>query len=804
MNDQQTPIQTWFITGFTPDIDQGVCQIEADYAAPVNKLFPDRQDHQALIWHYETRLTLPAPVTVEFPRLSPLCQVHCNDVVLGSANNAFHPHRFALPDSESGQYHIRLVFNAIDAFLAQRQPRPTWKTALANNNLRSLRTGLLGAIPGWANDGIAIGVLDNPVVIAETNLCHRVSIVPEFRNNEAQLKVASLVAELAVKQVTVRHQGQVLAQENLSDTVTTTISLGPLAPWWPHTHGKPIRHLLDIEIVTSAGTLTITKTLGFKSVELSSLQSPTFHINQEPTFLRGACWTSSDYPEHGFNEAKTRQVLEQARHIGFNVIRISGPMPYEVETFYDICDELGLLVWQDFSFANFDYPNDAEFLDNVMTETAYQVQRLSGHVSLLTFCGNSEVEQQGAMAGAALDQLAHSLFHQHLPEQVASLASAIPYVPSSPFGGIVPFQTDQGFSHYFGYGAYLQPESDLVLADVKFASECLGLSHVPEETFCKHHFQSPNPAPHLPKWKNGVSRDAATGWDFEDIRDHYLGEYFQVNVADLRARDLERYHQYSRVLTGYMMTRAYNYWRSSTSACSGAISWWLNDLKPGAGWGIIDSDGQPKPAAHILARQLQPLHVGLLNQGLNGMAVSLINERRESVCANLTVMCLHSGRNTQMAESLTLTLAPQSNQVMSLNQLFNRFIDSTNRYRFGAQSFDVIAVALEFDGETVTDAAFPSGLNLPTHFNPESLTLEGHLNVRDGHSELNITANQVVSFADVQVRKHRVWNNYQTLLPGIPACFRLEGPVQGDLNIVVSGLNLAFRSRLNIPGADHE
>ena len=159
----------------------------------------------------------------------------------------------------------------------------------------------------------------------------------------------------------------------------------------------------------------------------------------------------------------------RGRKIGFvfqsfelmpRLTRVGGTMVYESDDFYRACDELGLLVWQDFMFARMDYPQDQAFVSSVTTEATQQVHRLSRHPSVALYCGNSEVEQQAAMVGVPRDAWRSRLFSEVLPEICARWHPAAPYVPSTPSGGAMPFHADSGITHYYGVGAYLRPVAD--------------------------------------------------------------------------------------------------------------------------------------------------------------------------------------------------------------------------------------------------------------------------------------------------------------------------------------------------------
>src|SRR6185437_12849898 len=177
-------------------------------------------------------------------------------------------------------------------------------------------------------------------------------------------------------------------------------------------------------------------------------------------------------------------------------------------------------------------------------------------------------------------------------------------VPSTPWGGDLPFRPDRGVAHYYGVGAYRRPLEDARRAEVKFAAECLAFANLPDEPT---------------EWKAGVPRDVGAGWDFEDVRDHYLRELFALDPVALRSTDPERYLELSRQVSGEVMAEVFGEWRRAGSTCHGGLVLWLPDVRPGAGWGVLDHRGSPKVAYHNLRRVLRPVAVWSTDEGLDGI-----------------------------------------------------------------------------------------------------------------------------------------------------------------------------------------
>ncbi len=156
-------------------------------------------------------------------------------------------------------------------------------------------------------------------------------------------------------------------------------------------------------------------------------------------------------------------------------------MSYEDPLFWDLCDELGILVWQDCMLAGFDPPEEPEFVESVRVEVSQQLGLLQGRPSLALVCSSSETHQQAAMFGLPSERWQSPLLQETIPALVQAVVPGVPCLVSSPTGGDLPFEPGWGVAHYFGVGAYLRPLSDARLAGVRFAAECLAFSNPPEK-----------------------------------------------------------------------------------------------------------------------------------------------------------------------------------------------------------------------------------------------------------------------------------------------------------------------------------
>ena len=218
------------------------------------------------------------------------------------------------------------------------------------------------------------------------------------------------------------------------------------------------------------------------------------------------------------------------------MLRVGGTDDLRERRFYRACDELGILVWQDFMFASMDYPEDEGVRQLGDDRGHAAIARLQPHPSVALFCGNSEVEQQAAMLGLPRDAWRSPAVLRGVAGDLRALASgrAVRALDAQWRGAAVSCR--RGITHYYGVGAYLRPVADARRAGVRFTAECLGFANVPRRRG-RPPMEEDAPAMHHPRWKGRIPRDPGAGWDFEDVRDHYLRHLFGVDPVRLRSAD---------------------------------------------------------------------------------------------------------------------------------------------------------------------------------------------------------------------------------------------------------------------------
>lgn len=529
-----------------------------------------------------------------------------------------------------------------------------------------------------------------------------------------------------------------------------TLRIPRVVPWMPHTHGEPKLYPLRVELQLSDGsTATFDDvSVGFRTLD-TGVDGLALRINGTPVFCRGVVWTPPDVVTLAADPSLLRQRLELLRNAGFNLIRLAGTTVYEDENFHSLCDELGILVWQDMMFANMDYPfEDSSFRGIVRAEAQTELCRLGRHPSLAVVCGNSEIEQQVGMLGLAGEMSRGPWFGEELPEIAARLCPGVPYVPSAPCGGDQPFRTRQGVANYFGVGAYLRPLEDVRRAEVQFASECLAFANVPEpEVIDKMALAIPGGiSPTHPVWKRGVPRDCGATWDFEDVRDHYLKLIYSVDPVALRRSDGNRYWDLSRMVSGEAMAEVFGEWRRPDSPCHGGIILWAADLEPGAGWGILDFQGRPKSPYWFLKRALASCAVWTTDEGLNGIDIHVANDRPAPLDGWLRVALYRAGEQCVGQAEIPVAIPRQKSVTFGFEQILGRFADAAYAYRFGPPGHDVVCVSLH---RAPGDAPFAQSFRFPAGYPAErraiaELGMGGHADaLPNGGIEVVLTSRRL-------------------------------------------------------------
>lgn len=684
--------------------------VAAALAARGDFAFDAPRDLDASDWWWLADIEGEGEVVLRCEGLAGVADVYLDDALLFEAREMFRRHD--APLRLAGRARLAIRFRAMAQVFAGLKGRMRWRQrAVEEPRLRFLRQTQLGRVPGWMPKARVVGPWRAVELIARDALPPRVTMTTALDGADGVV-----VCEVAPDPLGPARAGEIALRVGDVETrapldaqgrARLSLRLPDVALWWPATHGAPTLH--EAAVALDAAVIA-TRRLGFRTIAIDQGDDGAgfgFRVNGVAVFARGAVWVPPDLMRLTDDPETLRPELERVARANMNMLRVAGPFYPESRAFYDLCDELGIMVWQDFSFANLDYPaDDPAFREAVAREAETFFDRAGPAPSLVALCGGAEIAQQAAMMGLPRETWSNAIFDALLPDIAARRRPDCAYLAHTPWGGPLPFTPDQGVVHYYGVSAYKRPLDDAVLARPRFATEWLGFNHVPERDPALDESGVAQPV-----FGARIEGDTGAVWWFEGVRDHYLRALYDRDPAALRRDDPARYLDLSRAVTAEVAQEVVARWRAGETTKGAIALMWRDAFAPGAGWGLVDHAGRDKPILSALARAFRPVRVVLTDEGLNGARLTLLNESPRAIAATLNFACLREGATPVAQARRETTLAPGSKTTLAATDLLGAFFDVTYAYRFGEPSHDVVVARLEgADGDLLDEAfLFPLG-----------------------------------------------------------------------------------------------
>jgi len=487
-------------------------------------------------------------------------------------------------------------------------------------------------------------------------------------SREIRADVANLTAEVEV--IAAAHTDATIVVDNLTDKTVASrrhISLTPgtnrvalnvaiphPALWWPNGLGAHPLYTFKARLLINGKPLDeMTKRTGLRALELrqqpdQSGKSFTFVINGVPVFAKGGNWIPADSFPSRITKDKYRQLVESVRDTNMNMLRVWGGGIYESDDFYDLCDEMGILVWQDFMFGCSLYPGDEAFLDNVRQEATDNVKRLRNHPSIVIWVGNNEIESgwfhwgwKGKLPAKLWDDYL-KIFYGVLPEVCRSLDPSRPYWPSSPSSNLEddPESQKMGDLHYWQVWHASAPFTEYEKQFPRFMSE--------------YGFQS------FPQLETVTTYTAPADRDIKSpvmlahqrhprgnqlVREYMLREYPEP-------KDFESFLYVSQVLQAEGIKIGAEHLRRIMPHNMGSLFWQIDDCWPVASWSSIDYMGRWKALQYYAHRFYNDILLSPHEEN-GSLNFFIVSDRLQPTAARLKVSLLdfegHSLWNQEQA-----------------------------------------------------------------------------------------------------------------------------------------------------------
>lgn len=455
---------------------------------------------------------------------------------------------------------------------------------------------------------------------------------------------------------------QAKAGENINEK-----SLGILNPrlWWPAGMGEQDLYAVRVELYRKGRLLdSLEKRIGIRNLVLEQIpdewgKSFRFVVNGIPFFAKGGNWIPADSFPPRVSRQKYEQLLSDCVEANMNMLRVWGGGFYESPDFYDLCDELGLVVWQDFMFACAMFPGDEAFLENVRAEAEDVVKKLRHHPSLALWCGNNECEEGWFHWGwkqqyppQVWDDY-ERIFHQILPQAVAKFDPARPYWPSSPHSEKVgdPRSDGSGDMHYWGIWHGREPFTEYRKKFHRFFSE-FGFQSFPLMETIKM-FALPG------DWNiaSPVMEQHQKHPEGNRLILLYLLDHFRL------PKDFPSLLFVSEILQAEGMKTGVEHFRSQMPRIMGALYWQINDCWPVASWAGTDYYGNWKALHYYARRFYNPILVAPIDDE-KALKVYGISDLAEPVEADLTLGVYTYGGETVAEGKNQVKLEPKSSRLL--------------------------------------------------------------------------------------------------------------------------------------------
>lgn len=652
-----------------------------------NKLIPDpfmgcnERDVQWVNeseWWYRKEIDLTADtlsmdvVELSFESLDTFATIWMNNQKVGEANNMFTPWRFNIKSAaHAGKNLIAIRFKPVNKIASDLEIKHKHKySCLSAENFSArpyVRKAQYSFGWDWGPTLPTAGIWREAKVVAynTARLGYIAGLPEEVLKDKAKLKLSAEVhaAEETVLTVKFTLAGFGVKLEKQTEIKATKgrnfaeciIELKAPHLWWPRGYGEPslydafVRIYSDGQVIDDASIK-----VGIRKIELlqevdEEGKTFIFEINGQKVFCKGANWIPADSFLPKVNYERYHKLLNLAGEANFNMLRVWGGGVYEADEFYDLCDSIGIMVWQDFMYACAGYPEEEWFLKEAEREAMEAVLRLRGHPSIVLWCGNNENQWLHCAIWRVrdrVDRLFGSQIYESLLLRVCQfLDPTRPYRPSTPYGGEDSSGKHEGDRHNWevwsqgvDYPAYVDDNG-------RFISE-FGWQAPPTMELLTAYLEKQDLNPNSFAFK---AHEKQTG-GLELLR-ALLAVHYPL------PEDLDRFILYSQLNQGEALKTGVTHWRSRMFKTSGCLIWQLNDCWPVISWSLVDYGLNLKAAYFYVKRAFQPIIAPLIvNQGT--ARVHVINETSKELNASLRFQVVTLQGEVRYNQDFNITIHP--------------------------------------------------------------------------------------------------------------------------------------------------
>jgi beta-mannosidase len=543
------------------------------------------------------------------------CDIYLNGKFVAHANNMHRTYYFEVaPYLLDGNNEIQILFPSHNVYIKNKEAEKSLTSGTGATMLGFSYVRKASYMSGWDwGPMLPDAGIWKDIYLIDGNIPRITDVRILQRHDEGRVFVSvqantSLEADVRVK--IVAPNGDVTDVENGIETEIKNPEL-----WWPNGYGKQPLYSVVAQSITNGEVVDeMVKKIGLRTLYISREKDEwgeefCYKINGVKIFAMGADYIPEDNILSRLNRERSKKLLEACLFANFNSIRVWGGGFYPSDYFFELCDEMGIILFLDLMFACTAYPSTQEFYDNVKQEVVDNLRRFRHHACIAVISGNNEIEEQAAIPDWWKEEEKAGyleLFENIIPKIMQEECPEISFVPSSPssHGGFEePQNENMGDNHYWAVWHGNLPFTEYRKHFFRFLSE-FGFQSFPSIKTIEEFT--------LPEDRNPFSRVMELHQRNASANGKILN-YLSQNY--LYPTDLEVLVYASQLLQAQAIKYGVEHMRRNRGRCMGALYWQLNDCWPVASWASVDSNGRYK-ALHYEAKSFyEPIHVSCVEIG---------------------------------------------------------------------------------------------------------------------------------------------------------------------------------------------
>jgi beta-mannosidase len=629
-------------------------------------------------WEYRTifsvgsNIIIKDKIMLDFQGLDTYADVFLNDSLILEANNMFRDWQVDVTEIvRRGENELHIYFHSPIKKTAPIYDNLRYTLPVSSNDQAEKKLSVFSRKApyhfgwDWGPRFVTSGIW-RPIVLKAWNRASLEDVTIEQKmltdgSAEMLAHVQYMVSKPFVGEVEILVDGESVKTNTVElvyghQTTNFNFSVSNPKLWWPN--GMGAQNLYEIDVLLKSGETTVDRyktRLGLRTIELVQEDdrhgsSFYFKVNGKPVFAKGANYIPQDNFLPRVPPERYEHILQSAVDAHMNMVRVWGGGIYENDIFYDLCDEKGLLVWQDFMFSCAMYPGDSAFLENVKAEAEQNVKRLSSHPSMALWCGNNEIlmkwygwrnnsNEEGNQVplwtepddSIKIVKGYNDLFRSILPDVVRSYGRGVPFWESSPSskkGSFADWKT--GDAHYWGVWWGQEPFEAYRKNTGRFMSE-YGFQSFPElatiKTFTKEG-----------DWD--IYSEVMEAHQRSSIGNKTIASYMSRHFKE--PKDFENYLYISQLLQAEGVKVAMEAHRIKKPYNMGSLVWQLDDCWPAASWSGIDYYGRWKALHYCIKKSFSEVIVAF-EADENEIRAYVVSDRMDELKGTLILNLLDLG-----------------------------------------------------------------------------------------------------------------------------------------------------------------